>query len=599
MKKNIIALYFFCLAGTIANAQTSTINKHIPKDASTVVKINLPVMIRKINIAELITQIPPGKMKMPGKKKDFLTSLMQPPFAGGINLGKDFWVISNKQFAYDSTGYSIIIGSVSDTALFKKNRPPGAKIIRYQPNCYLASNIQDSSALVWTDTIFVYVKAKEPEKNKWSKLFENDEQAKNTKKINYTQLAINKAKQVLKGYATDFFDVDNSFLSAANKDADITIWSKEKTSMDLLKSFSKAGIKSPLPLPPGGLLGKKSKGRSTVATIRFDNGKISMQSTAILEDSIALFMKNFMVNGISKKLTSHVLPGKVLGMMSFHLELNALKEMPFLRKSLSNFENILAPADLTTDDIFSAFSGEGLIIFTAPEKGDTGKKIIPSVYFAAGVNNKTNVEKILALTDKIQEEKAARKKQAETEPTEDTIVKRPVDIAAIDSSAVIVDSTVAITDTLRQNDADSNYVVRPEKKDKPFGKMKAVRSLSDDVLVIAGTKSLADSIAAYTRGSVPGFNNIDIEKTPLSFFMDIQSIYNLMMAQEKPKTDKDKSVAEIFGAFDKIYVYSNKPSGNTVETNMDVNMTDNNTNSLQALLNMVVKLGIMASDKKP
>ena len=58
------------------------------------------------------------------------------------------------------------------------------------------------------------------------------------------------------------------------------------------------------------------------------------------------------------------------------------------------------------------------------------------------------------------------------------------------------------------------------------------------------------------------------------------------------KKNKEKEMAQMFAMFDKLLVYSNAPAKNSIDTKIDLLLTDTTTNSLQQLMEIFKAFGM-------
>jgi hypothetical protein len=613
MKKQLFILPFVIFTCINAFAQNSSYSIHIPQNASTVTRINLPSIIKKVGPGEIIKKIMLASGKKEAMEDNLVTEIIKDPSRSGIAFNKEIWVMDNKLYAYDSTGYSMIIGSIADTFLFRKLFTSGKKkrVIKYQSRQYLVIDADKNAAISWDEHFFVYTRAKEARAIKLESYLNNDDELskkKPVKKINYSQLAAARSKAVLKGFSNNPVMSDSIFNASLSNDGDVVIWNKQSDNLGILKGLKNIGISSPMP-EMFGLSNKNTekKGKSSVNSIRFENGKVSMTGTSQLADSVAVRMKKMLNSGISSKLTQHILPGNILGWMSMNFKLNELEELLNTGKMRSMLDGMLAKNNLTFDEISKAFSGDAMLVFMAPDKLAEGERPKPRLYFAAGIQDRICAEKILRSLDDTKAKKEAERKEAEMKEEKYAATSTDSVRAILDSLSA--NDAIVLTDTVKAPVADSSitsamdtvYTAPPPPPSiaafNPLAAFKTVRSLNDDVLVIAGKQEFADRIAGNKNGADISYLDKEVLKSPFVFYLDIQSVCNMMMQVEKPKTEKDKNVAEMLKAFKKLVIYSANMTNNSIDTKMELQMTDANTNSLDLLMDIILD-SILKKGKK-
>jgi hypothetical protein len=578
MKKHVIGWLALSFSATMVVAQNANYNQHVPKDVSSIIRVNLPLVFNKVNISAILEEMVQGSSKATSPTADdkYMMELVKDPAKTGINLQQELWIMSNKLYAYDSTSYNYIMGSVRDTALFRKflkaaNGKKKVLLTKYQAGHYLALNANESTAFAWNSDFFISVKAKEATRlqtERYNNYDENgNEKPRVEKKINYAQLAANKAKSILTGYTTTPFITDGQFVASLATPADVVIWSKENDNLGVLKNISKFGLKAPGADLLGAMHKSTDKSKTSVTAIRFENGKVAVTSTTQMDEELAGLMSNMMAGPISSNLTNRILPGNdVLGWMSMNMNIAGLKTMlPADMGTEINKE--LAPYKLSTDELMNAFKGEGMLVLMAPKNIVPGEKPKPQAYFAASVKNKTTVEKLFAMMDDIKAKKAT-------------------DRATADSLAAAENAT----DTTAKEEQEFNP--SPPSKKGPLGDMKMMKLLTDDVLVVAGSDEMTQLIANNKTGTDLSFMNATIKQSPFTFYIDVQAIYKMMLAGDEPNTSKEKEMAQMFAMFDKLLVYSNAPAKNSIDTKIDLLLTDTTTNSLQQLMEIFKAFGM-------
>lgn len=577
MKKQMISFCCLLAAALTLNAQTANYTTHVPKDASSIIRVNLPLVFNKVNVSTLFEEMVKGSSSKSAQTADdkYMMEVVKDPAKTGINLQQELWIMSNKLYAYDSTGYSYVMGSIKDTALFRKflkaaNGKKKQQLVKYSAGHYLLLSVNDDAAFAWNNEFFISVKAKEATRlqtERYNNYDENgNEKPRVEKKINYAQLAANRAKAILAGYTNTPFISDAQFTSSLATTADIIIWSKENDNLGVLKNIGKFGLKAPGADLLGALHKTTDKAKTSVTAVRFENGKVALTSTTQMDDELAGVMNNMMAGPISNNLTSRILPGNVLGWMSMNMNIAGIKSMmPADMGTEINKE--LAAYNLSTDELINAFKGEAMLVLMAPKNAIPGEKPKPQAYFAASVKNKTTVEKLFAMMEDVKAKKAKDRATADS-------------LAAAENAA----------DTTAKEEQEYNPA--PPSKKGAFGDMKMAKLLTDDVLVVAANDEMAQLIANNKTGADVSFMTGDIKQSPFTFYIDVQSIYKMMMAGDEPNTSKEKDMARMFAMFDKLLIYSTAPAKNSIDTKIDLLLTDTNTNSLQQLAEVFKAFGM-------
>jgi hypothetical protein len=598
MKKKLLTFCISLSSVIVLHAQNNDYTMHVPNSVSAIIRVNTAAITEKINLSALIQQVADAAGKKQTADDKAMLEVIKDPSKTGIDLSKELWIMNNKLYAYDSTSYTIVLGSVTDTTMFRKFMRTSMKkaATKYQPHHYLMVDTKNNSVIAWNNTFFVTVKAKEATRITTEQSYEQEVKSKKPlTKLNYSKLATIKAKAVLAGFKYSFLSTDTVFTNSLATDADITIWSKANDNLGMLKNLKKIGI----PTPGSNLLAASKqatdKSKTSVTSIRFENGKMGLTSVTYLEEELAGIMKNLMSGNISSSLTKRILPGNVLGWMSINMKLSGLVDMLTAGDMKKELDSTLAKENLTSEELLNAFKGEGMLVLMAPENEVPGEKPKPVAYFAASVQNKSTVEKMLKLMDEAKAKKEAQRKQMEEETVDLSLEEQPVDTTVQLTENVEVTASPDSLGTVTSVTIDEEVSLEeppPPVKNGPFGNMNMVRVLNEEVLVLAGTQEMADKIAVAHNEMAASFLTADMQQSPFSFYVDIQGIYKMMMKAEEPQTDKDKSVASMVSSFDKLIIYSTHPEKNKLHTKMDLLLTDKTTNSLQLLLELVMKSGM-------
>jgi Domain of unknown function (DUF4836) len=347
MKKAIFSLSLVLIVCGFAEAQPNAIFQHLPPDANTVFRVNVPVMASKVDLPGLLSHLP---------IKTDIGKVLKDPTSAGIDLHQDVYITMSGTDP-DSAAYSSIIFHLADSARWAS---------------FIRTAYPDGIGSVWNDQLgvltFVRVVSISSRPNagdsvRW-----------------YMSKAVTRSQAILQGYPGSSFMTNQTFITGFSDDADLTMWS---TGNNNFMAMSKMMARLP------GNYGKSALASQhhsiSINHLRFENGRLLMTSSAILSVDTAAVMQKLVSRPFNENLAAKLPQGSLLGMASVHLDPSVL--LPFVKKFQPQLDSMLHNKTPDIARVINAFKGDFLLAAIAP-KGDTGAHAKPNFYFITTINDR-------------------------------------------------------------------------------------------------------------------------------------------------------------------------------------------------------------------
>lgn len=522
MKKAAISLGLALIAGSFAQAQPGALFQHLPSDANTVVRVNLPVMASKIDLPSLLSHLP---------IKSDIRQVLKDPTSAGINLRQDAYITESGN-PLDSPTYTCIIFHLADsgrlTSFIKdhypnagffrtKNQPPaaGEYLTRHDQSATdSAWGVEQGIGFAWNDHLAVvtllHVTKADPNIA--------------DRKDRYIGKAIGQSQAVLQGYSHSYFTTNQTFITGFSDDADLTMWS---TGSNNLMSMSKLMTHMP------GNFGKSAFAPQhhsiSIIHLRFENGRLLLTSTAILPADTAAIMQKLVSRPFNENLASKLPQGSLLGMASMHLDPSFF--IPFIKKYQPQLDSMLHNKTPDVSRLINAFKGDFLVAAIAPQ-GDTGANAKPNIYFITTINDRS---------------------------------------AFLD---------VAHQIHLIRDSADG---AMPDTGRSMLGKLKTVYTIHDSICVISRTRDLTEGYFTTTPHT-PGLLSDDFRNNFFTLVWDIKAVKTFMQsgpASNNQQSAKAKHILALLGQFDRFTITLGLRNGNEMTSSLEIRLVDPSVNSLK------------------
>lgn len=535
-----LAILALALIVTDSSAQDNPLFRHISPDAISVYHINLPMILSKVSLADMMARIPPGKH---GKNSQELMEFMKDPTWTGIDTRGDILITGSNSDFVDSANYITVIFHLTDSSKFRigiHKETHGLRITRHPDKSFSA--YKDKMAMVWNNELAAIVIVSPPMKSVMADaaaMGKTDDAKKEPgtpqKPLsvpNYGALAVPKALAALKGWASSPIADDPEFKAAFSDNSDFQMYTAKS---NYFKALSKVVPRNVL----GGLqLDSLMMYKHSISTVRFENGKITMQSTTELLPEVAAEMAKFPAPPSNEGLLARLPKDQLLGFLSFRLNLRVIGYLLDRIGLRSKLDSALAKKQLSLDDFFHAFKGDVLIAVLAPAHTDSFQRPKPTFYSIVSVDN------IIALN-----------KLAET-------LKTAKDSTGDDSTG---------------------------KKATKIGKIKNNYALKDNLIVFSDSKASAEGY--FTNADKRGNDALTdaIKENPTLMWVDMQAIVNLLMGPVRSDEGADKKSKMLNGlhVLDKMILKKGGLHDGKITSSFELSVTNKDQNVLKTLFDLI------------
>lgn len=346
----------------------------VPKDVSTVVRINGASITSKANWKDLI-QADWFRREKQMTTDSFDKQLLENPERSGVDLKSDFIYFTHRK---DFISYSVFEGklkSASDFENLLKEKNAGKKI--EDGGSFKFMLVDNSDFLTWTSSKFIYIGGQQlmgP-----------------TNSISVDSL---------KAYATSMYKLkkensiesNETYTALMKEEGDIHFWS---VSADALSDIQFG----PVPLIAASAM---MQGSITDGTLNFDNGKISIKSRQYLNQTLSKLIESYKAKPLTADLLNHVATGaSVVIAMNYHPQL--IKDFLKVSGTESATNKFLADYNLSFDGLLQSTKGE--ILMTAadlgPQQTTTDDEMEDDIFpfggnllFAASLTNDSAFKKV-------------------------------------------------------------------------------------------------------------------------------------------------------------------------------------------------------------
>jgi hypothetical protein len=370
----------FILITLSTSAQTlNPLFRHLPPDAGKIYHINLPALISKLSLEEIVSSIPPSKAAADQQ----LIELLKDPAQTGIDIHQDIFVAqSGTEHAYDSSSYYTVLVHLSDSGKFVallRSKEKGFRTFLPLKGRVLG---KERMALAYNDKLAVFTVITPSGKDVIKATQRKSSNGKPLPPISstpYTLAAAKKSLAALQGFTTSFYTTDPVFTAGFSDDADFHMWGLTGEGLSKFSDMVKA--KTGKKLNMGSAKGNQMH---TLTVVRFDAGKIVMRTATVIPPDSAKNYSLFNSRPLNMELISR-LPGKaMLGMINIHFDPAMLMEFLERNHFRSMLDSALASKGLTTSDMLKAFKGDFLV---AGMRSATDTIVDPSIYFVTTIGD--------------------------------------------------------------------------------------------------------------------------------------------------------------------------------------------------------------------
>jgi Domain of unknown function (DUF4836) len=551
--RRLILLAIAALISIQSFAQDNPLFRNIPPGATAVYQVNIPVITAKLSWSEIMATIPSSRLSAHNSP---MLEMLKDPAKSGIDLSKDIFVTQEKNDSWDSTGTLTLLLHLQDSGKFiayVRMLAPNLRTFNI-PNKEKARVVgKDVTAIAWTKTLGVVVFITPPAREAFEKLkhYQDGKTDQNGAKAppagqghpaaalhNYALVAAKKGLLAISGFDNSFYTTDPIFKAGFSDDADIHIWTDQGKGLSMLLNTL---LKSKVPLQSllqgdGKAFGASgARGKKTLASIRFEPGKVVMKSSNILTPENAAFTAKMFGRPLNTDLVASIPKGNLLGLVNIHFDPTAINDVLDKAGVRKKVDSILATKNLSLDTVLQAFKGDFQLAVLEPEMSDSTQKPKFPLYFAVTINDLSAFAKIAA------------------------VVKAIKDSAAVDPA----------TGTTRNI----------------LGGMKMASTLQGNLLVISTTKEYADGWFSNTEKRSTGFLTDRMKNNAFCLLIDFKTLAHFVegLSSDKDPSGKAKQMLGLIHKFDQLTITGGAIKDGKSESVTELQLTDTSTNSLVQL----------------
>jgi hypothetical protein len=523
-------------------AQDNPLFRHIPPDANAVYHINLPVITAKVSWEDIVAAIPFPKNKPSG---DETMAAIKDPGAAGLDTHADMVIASGSKDPFADPTYTTMIIHLADSSkfrLFLRKQFQGLRVIT-NPNKSFSAR-KNKMGISWNKDLAVFVTVKPPvamggfmppdmmaKKGDQAKVHNPPAKPK-AAEPDYAALAMHLSAAALKGYDATYYTTDPIFRAAFSDDADVQMCTDHGSYLKSIQRFIPSKGFGGFHPDSANMFGK------TYTSLRFGAGNISIKGRMILKPGASDELGKFTAPPFDADLLARLPKGNLLGVANFRIDLSMMEYM-FNKTGLRHkIDSMLATKNLTMDDVLHAFKGDFLLAVLESGLKDSAGKPKPEIYFVAPIGDMSALHKLGEMLNKAK------------------------DSAAADSSG---------------------------KKPGMLAKIQDHFAFKDNLLVISGSKEMAESYFSATEKRNTGFVTDDMKSSPAFIYIDLRTLLNLLLGpgSGKEPTEKNQKTLEKLHALDKLVITGGAMHNGEIGTSFELQLDNNGENSLKTLMGMM------------
>ena len=397
-KKPLIILSLLLSILFVSCKQAGKTGLLVPKDAGFVLHINSKSLSSKlpweeIRQSEWFQEV--GKME----KDSLAQKLMNDPASSGVKLDEDMVLFMAK---HNNHGYISFIGGISDAAAFEKTLQNGSKgelQMDLKGDIKFAYEGAGSGMIGWNDKHFIVLSDMPydgPSRGGWGEDNGARLQGDTLKQL---------AKKIMSLSGDELLDSDKRFASLIAETGDMHIW----TSASAFAGETLGMVSSMMKI--GALL----EGNIGVATLNFDNGKITLDGRQYFGDQMTDLVKKHSPSELTNDQLAHLPAGQVIAAGAFNFPPDGIPALAKLIGMDGMANGFLGEYNFSLEEFAKA--NKGNILFAVSDFGVANKTIsyegvggkmesmtveTPEVSFVAGVavGDKESFGKMVAIAQK-------------------------------------------------------------------------------------------------------------------------------------------------------------------------------------------------------
>jgi hypothetical protein len=532
-----LAIVIFCSTLIVScSKKKSSLEDLIPNDAKVVFTINADQLMQKLAKNGISADdFPDGILE---NLTDSSTSITKPFFKNIDSIGIDF-----KQPSY-------VAISVSDNNLV--NNASVRFIAAVQSREKITAYFKKLKATIETDGSLTFISYEDMMIGMDDKFmvsfkdFDGDKLIKkNTLKsanTEYKEFTDQQLKDAIKGtFSTKSKSLtDNKdYTKLAIGTNDVKIWMNQSFFIENNSSENTAA-------QAAAYMKKLFEGSSSTTLLNFDNGKVVAQNQTYFNKDVAAIIKKSASKEIDLSLLNNYSGKNLNGMIGFSIEPSMFLDMIKYTGNDGLMNGTLGLMKLSSDDIFSALTGDGVMVISDINESNINSKKAEGLNMAviAKVKNKANLDKLMALPN--------------------------------------------IAKSIKQ--VGNIYLMKENETSEPI-----YLAITNEVLIISPTKLVVENYIADT-------NKYTIDPTIAEklkgksggYYFNMSSIMQIAMQSQKGKLDNlglGTIGSQAFNMFKETYMTAGKFTDNYIQTDGVLIMGNYKQNSLAYMIKQGVQVG--------
>jgi hypothetical protein len=541
--KNILFLLLLTIAfATHAQNPTNDLLSHVPADASQVTDVNLGSITSKMDLPSILNLV--GNKTHNNKNLAMIQQLL----TSGLDIHQNVIVAQTNSGKIDSIQYITFILHLTDSAKFVAFMRSKAKEANGEPLHFIhlpgkeRVAVHDKDAAAWNDHLAVLTVFTVP-------------RSSNGPLVPIATAQLKAARRVaaaLRGFSDTKFSTDTRFTTAFSDGGDVHLWSAKGQWLSMLEKFSKK-------MPGMGQFGNMSQfaGKSSVSgpsisTLRFENGRISYRTLKFVNPTELAAIQRTLGQGLSPELLALVPPRPLLGVAALHFDIAAIEDTLKRNPSFPMIDTMMQSKGVSVMDILHALKGDFVFLVCQPDKptaDTTGKKKMPApaMFLIATINDKAAFEKVLPMIK----------------------VKNAMDPVTADTT---------MTDTAAHKKNPFQYYIE-----------------KDDLIVLGKRHQLKEFLNNPPSGDPIGkLLPSQVRENAFDAGIDLHGLVTALVGPMLTPADsqdpKGKAILDMLQQFQTLQISFGAIHDGAMETNVELNLTDQNKNSLTILTNMITTL---------
>ena len=359
------------------------VGKLIPANAIFVAQVDLKSLGNKLSWKEIQQTDIYKKAISDSSVKDWGKNLLENPSASGIDFdeGLVFFTADhdgNKYFAAEGK-----IKNQSNFDQFNKNFSDGTASKNGDINLL---NLKNNAVLGWKDKQFIYIMNPGDKIEKMGAWNDSTNMQNNTPPADRSVEFATLCKNLFSLKTDSSLAKNDHFSSLLKETGDIHVYQNTDA---MINNSSAAGAMGMLKLDAF------LKGNASTYTINFDNGKIDVSQKMYVSQQLTDIVKKYSGNSVDMDMIRKIPSNNVIGLVAFNFKPEGITEMIKLTGMDGMINSYTQPMGFNLDDFSKATNGNWLLAFSDLDISDSMRHPDFNYVFAAGIQDKTRLEKIV------------------------------------------------------------------------------------------------------------------------------------------------------------------------------------------------------------